>query len=168
LVKLDPKVTLRSWGGPSASPNCAYGLYLADRGCHDADAVLLGILSSRVPAMESTSGMNSLFEGPAPYTYPKFIPDGVGSLQTIEPSIRTLAQLREALTDAGRRDALRQEMHRYDAYFAPFLFDMNFFDDSALARIVRRALAHRHERAVERRTLTEVGFVANSPAVAAL
>ena len=168
LAELDPKVTLRSWGGPSASPNCAYGYYLADRGRHKADVVLLGILSNRVAAMESNSGMNSLFEAPAPYTYPIFLPDGSGGLSSIEPSIHTTGQLRAALADPVRRDELRQEMQRYDAYFTPFLFDHDLFDSSALVRVIRRALAHHHQRIVESRTTTEAGFVADSPAIVAL
>jgi hypothetical protein len=168
LVKLEPKVTTRFWGGPSAPPNCAYAYYLADRGRHSADAVILGILSNRVAAMESTSGMNNSFEGPAPYTYPSFIPDGAGGLIKIEPTLRTLDQLRAALADSNSRRALLDEMRQYDAYYAAYLFDQTVFDYSALARIVRRALAHRNDRSIESRSHTDVGFVAESFAATAL
>jgi hypothetical protein len=168
LAKIDPKLTVRSWGGPSAPPNCAYGYYLADRGRHDADVVMLGILSNRVAAMESTSGMNNSFEGPAPYSFPSFTPDGSGGITTIEPPFGTLGELRAALADADRRQALIEEMRRHDAYYAGYLFQRNVLDYSALARIVRRALAHRHDRAVESRSYTEAGFVAESIPVKAL
>jgi len=168
LAKIDRKLTLRYWGGPAAPPNCAYAYYLADRGRHDADVVMLGVLSNRVAAMESTSGMNNSFEGPAPYTFPKYELDGSGNLRVIEPTIRTLAELRAALAEPGRRKALIAEMREHDAYYARYLFDRNILDSSALLRMIRRALAHRHDRAVESRTYTDAGYVAYSVAVRSL
>jgi hypothetical protein len=118
--------------------------------------------------MEATSGMNSLFEGPAPYTFPKFQADGSGNLQTIEPTIHTLAELRAALADTCRRTALIDEMRRQDAYYASFLFERNLLDDSALVRMVRRAIAHRHDRAVESGSHNAAGYRADSLPVRSL
>ncbi len=168
LERLDPKTTVRFWGGPGSPPSAAYGFYLADRGSHEAEVVILGLLASSVVAMDSTSGMNCQFESPAPYTYPKFVPNGAGGLTTIELGIRTLAELRTALATPLLRDSLRDAMRRSDAYFAPYLFDRNPLDASALVRIVRRALAHEKTRAVRERIHTRDGFVADSPVVSAL
>lgn len=90
LRRVDWRVTLRTWGGPAAPPNAAFGLYLDDRGCHEADVVVLSLLASSVASMDSTSGMNCQFESPAPYTYPKFLADASRGLMVIEPTVRTL------------------------------------------------------------------------------
>jgi hypothetical protein len=168
LARLDPTVTLRKWGGPAAPPNAAYGLYLADRGPHQANVVILGVLASEVARMDSTSAINTQFEAPAPYTYPKFLTDGSGGLATVELGVRTLAELREVLADPARRDSLRDAMRRDDPYFAPFLFDRNLLDSSALVRMVRRAAAHHHIRAVDDRSHALSGFMDDAPVIATL
>jgi hypothetical protein len=168
LAKIRPEVSVRTLAGPSAPPNAAYAYYLADRGKHDASVVMLAILANRVAAMESTSGINCNFEAPFPYTYPKFRADQTGELEAIEPPVRTLAELRVALQEPAQRSALIEGMSRHDSYYASYLFEKSLFDYSAIARMVRRAFAHRHERSVESLVHNDGGFVKDSATIKTL
>lgn len=128
--------------GPSASPNFTYAAFLKDRPNRRAgDVAVLGILSSAVSAMGSFSNRTWLFEQPAPYTYPVFLPDGAGGLQIIEPLVQSLAQQKTLSSDPELAQAWEAQLRAGDALFAPAAFDYPRLDASPFARLVRRALA---------------------------
>jgi hypothetical protein len=147
IVKLDPKISMRLLAGPAAPPNYAYAAYEIDRNQHKADVVILGLLASSVKAMRTLNGMTWQFEGPAPYTYPRYslVND---RLVAVWPQERSLKQLRATLQDPTAWRVYLSQLRTHDGFYSPFLFEQNLLDNSAILRMVRRAVAQRHQKAV--------------------
>jgi hypothetical protein len=147
IVKLDPEISMRLLAGPAAPPNYAYAAYEVDRSQHKADVVILGLLASSVKAMRTLNGMTWQFEGPAPYTYPRYslVND---RLVAVWPQERSLQQLRATLKNPTAWQAYLAQLRAHDGFYSPFLFEQNLLDNSAILRMVRRAVAQRHQKAL--------------------
>ncbi|WP_373354019.1 hypothetical protein [Pseudoroseicyclus sp. CXY001] len=144
---LDPALSVDRHDGPSAPPNFTFAQFLDDRPNRRAgDVVVLGILSSSLPAMAALSNQTWAFEQPAPFTYPVFLPEGDG-LARIEPVIETADEAR----DPALAGAWRAQLREVDAFHAPVTFGATWADASPFLRLVRRSLAKRHIARVERR-----------------
>jgi hypothetical protein len=131
--------------GPGAPPNYTYALFREDRANRrEGDIVVLGILSSSVPAMAALSNRSWAFEQPAPFTYPVFWPDDGGGLRRIEPLIDSAAAER-ALKDGGdKARAWNAQMAEIDAFYSLLSFGAPSMDRSPFVRLVRRSLATGH------------------------
>ncbi len=145
IVLQDPSLEARMIAAPAAPPNYTYAAYQADRSHHKSDVVVLGILSQSIAAMNSTNGATWMFEGPSPYTFPKYSVAN-GKLQSIEPTITTPQEMREALHNPARWADYQSELAANDRFYAPWVYDRNFTDHSALLRLVRRATAKARQR----------------------
>jgi hypothetical protein len=145
MVQQDPNLEVRTIAAPAAPPNYTYAAYQADRSHQKADVVVLGILSQSIAAMNSTNGATWMFEGPSPYTFPKYSVAN-GKLQSIEPTITTPQAMRDALHNPARWADYQTELAANDRFYAPWVYDSNFADNSALLRLVRRATAKARQR----------------------
>lgn len=151
----DPALVVDAHAGPGAPPNFTYSLFRDDRANRRAgDVVVLGILSSGVPAMAALSNRTWVFEQPAPFTYPVFRPapdpaSGEDGLARIEPLVATEAQQRALAQDPGAARAWRDQLAQQDAFYGATTFGAPWLDISPFARLVRRALALRHVARVE-------------------
>lgn len=157
MHEIDHKLGFRMIGGPAAPPNYAFAAYHLDRGHHDADVVILGLLASSVKALRTLNGTTWQFEGPAPYTYPRYFLEA-GELKAVSPQILTLAELRIAMKDRQKWHEYVTQLQEYDDYFHPFLFNQNLLDHSAIIRMLRRAWGQRHTMAVSQQSHTPDGF----------
>jgi hypothetical protein len=155
-AELDPRVRLRLFGGPAAPPSHSYATYRLDRGGR-SDVVVLGILASSVIGMATTSGMTWNFEGPTPYTYPRYFMAAAG-LEPHWPLVESLAGMRERLGDRAKWDGYVARIRAEDEFYDAFSFTANPLDQSALVRLIRRAWAQRQHRAVAGRIHTDAGF----------
>ncbi len=144
VEKLDPRITLRSMAGPAAPPNFSYSAYQFDRGKHEANVVVLGILASSVKGLDAMTGMTWGAEVPAPYTFPKYKAEA-GQLQAIQPQIQSLEQLRQAMQNPQQWDAFVNQLETNDRFFNSFTFEQNVLDHSALFRLLRRAWAKSYQ-----------------------
>ena len=75
LETLDPRFTVRRIAGPAAPPSFAYAAFEGDRGRHDADAVVLGVLDSSVVGLLSDNGLCRNFHGAAAVLLPQLSGD---------------------------------------------------------------------------------------------
>jgi hypothetical protein len=140
--------------GPEAPPNFTYALFLDDRANRrPGDAVVLGILSSAVPAMAALSNRSWAFEQPAPFTYPVFLPAPGGGLRRINPLVNTAPEERAAMADPALGAAWSAQLARVDGFRTAAAFDLPVLDASPFVRQVRRALAlgsiRRRQQALE-------------------
>jgi hypothetical protein len=159
LLQQDPSLEARMIAAPAAPPSYTYAAYQADRSHQKADVVVLGILSQSIAAMNSTNGATWMFEGPSPYTFPKYSVAN-GKLQSIEPTIRTPQQMREALRYGPRWTDYQTELAAYDRFYTPWVYDSNFTDHSALVRLVRRATAKARQRGLMEEVYSKTqGFI---------
>lgn len=133
----EPYITVRFIGGPAAPPNHTYAAFLLDEQSQ-AEVVLMGIQASSVVEMRTNTSMNSAFEHPLPFTYPKYHLTAQG-FKAVWPPVRDLATLRQVMNDSARWQAYVQQLKREDSFYDPFLFHHNIADYSALVRFARRA-----------------------------
>ena len=157
MKAIDSKLGVRAIAGPAAPPNYSYAAYKLDRGRHQADVVILGVLASSVKALRTMNGSTWQFEAPAPYTYPRYVVDN-GDLKEISPKIQSLAQLRAAFQDEKQWDAAVNQLRKHDQFFNPFLFEHNWLDNSAIVRLIRRASAQRYQTAITNQVHDSTGF----------
>lgn len=155
MEQLDPRLAFRRIVAPSAPPNHSYTAYLIDRGRHDADVVIMGVLASSIKAMPTLSAATWQFEVPALYTYPRYELEK-GKLQAIEPRVHTLAELRNVLNDP--QSEFVKQLQSRDRAYSSFLFQKNWLDHSAIVRLVRRAWAQRHLDRLENDIHSAKGF----------
>ncbi len=161
MKEIDSRIGLRMIAGPAAPPNYSLAAYTLDRGRHQADVVILGLLASSVKAIKTMNGMTWQFESPAPYTYPRYLLED-GKLKAIWPKIMSLNQFRTALHDKQQWDAFVTQIREHDQFYSSFLFQRNFLDNSVLVRLIRRAWAQRHQMTVTNQIHDSRGFNAES------
>ncbi|MEP4199326.1 MAG: hypothetical protein ABJL99_27180 [Aliishimia sp.] len=143
-VELDPNQTWDSHAGPNAPPNYTYAMFEDDRENRRAgDVVVLGILSSRVPAMAALSNRSWSFEQPAPFTYPVYIPEG-GELTRIDPIVTSAAQERGLAQDPKIARAWRDQQRTHDAFYSWRTHGATWLDRSPFMRLVRRSAMSSH------------------------
>ena len=157
-VGLRPDLVWDSHAGPGAPPNYTYAMFQDDRANRRAgDIVVLGILSSSLPAMAAFSNRTWVFEQPAPFTYPVYQPEGDG-LARIEPLVESAAQERALATDPATRQAWIAQLSRHDAFYGFQTFGAPALDASPFMRLVRRSLATSHVRQTSAAVLAGEGY----------
>lgn len=166
MAELDPTLQLRLFGGPSASANHSYAIYQRDRG-GPSQVVILAVLGSSVKGLVTNNGATWMFEAPAPFTYPRYIP-GESGLLAEWPMVRTLDELRASLADPAAWEAYVAQLRATDGFYNGFLFRRDLGDASTIVRMIRRAVAQRWQSARGARIHGPSGFAPDSPAVASL
>jgi hypothetical protein len=156
LAEAEPEFEVRRVSAPSAPPNHSYTAYLLDGGGR-SDVVVLSILASSIQGMASNNGMTWRFEGPSPYTFPRYQLEDSG-LGVQWPSVLSLDDLRNVMSDAERWKAYMEELQRSDECYRSFLFRQDLSDASALLRLIRRALGQRHQEFLAHRIHDSAGF----------
>ena len=137
-----PGLRIDLHAGPGAPPNFTYDRFLADRANRrPGDIVVLGVLSSSVPALTALSNRTWVFEQPAPVTYPRFRPDGDTGLVRVDPLVTSAETERALDDDPVLRAAWREQIKEEDGLYSPFAFALPITDHSPFLRLVRRRLA---------------------------
>lgn len=145
-ASIDQRLTLRNIGGPGAPASHSYWAYRADAPLRKADVVVFGVLSSTVGQLGSMSGLISMFENPAPFTYPRYRMVA-GRLEEELPVIRSEAAFRTAFAARSTQwQAFRRQLAASDKGFDAFTFSESWIDASTIGRLVRRGwVAHRRD-----------------------
>lgn len=158
-LALRPDLSWDGMAGPAAPPNFTYALFEDDRANRRAgDVVVLGILSSAVPAMAALSNRTWAFEQPAPFTYPIYRPEGAAGLRRVDPLVVSAAAQRALSGDAAARAQWQAQLRREDLFHGPRAFAWPWLDVSPFARLLRRSLATAHVARVNRRILREGAY----------
>ena len=157
LHQLDASNAIRMIAGPSAPPSYAYAAYQLDRGRQQAKVVVLGVLANSVPAMDAMNGMTWQFEGPAPFTFPRYTLKH-NQLAEITPTLQTLEQFRGARHNPAQWETFLHQLRQHDRYYNDFLFRKGWWDNSVLVRMVRRSLAQQQQMAIANQIHTSAGF----------
>jgi hypothetical protein len=143
-LEIEPELIWDGHAGPGAPPNFTYALFEQDRANRrESDIVILGILSSAVPAMAALSNSTWVFEQPAPFTYPIYWPEGDG-LRSVEPLVSSAAEQRALSNNPAAQTAWHAQLMQEDHFFGLQTFGLPVLDASPFARLVRRALAISH------------------------
>lgn len=151
---LNPALLVDYHAGPAAPPNFTYALFLDDAANrHPGDVVVLGILSSSVPALAALSNRTWNFEQPAPYTYPVFLPDK-DALSRTDPIVKSVQDQRALQNDPQTDAAWAEQLADQDLFYARTTFGAIWLDRSPFARLVRRSLAKGHVERTEAKILS--------------
>jgi hypothetical protein len=156
-ARLDPRIDIRSQGGPAAPLSHSYALYQRDRHAHEAEVVVIGVLASALPLLVTLTPMTWGFEAPTPYMYPRYRVVG-GRLESFPAPFETFDEFRDTLADPTRWNAFREILKAHDAAFDGMSFDRDVLDPSVLGRLIRRALGHQHQAAFTARYHDTNGF----------
>lgn len=158
LNRIDPSLAITGYAGPGAPLNHSFACFQAvtATGKDDNPVQIIGILASSVSRMLTIGGLTTSFEGPSPFTYPRYRLEG-GKLVAVEPVLRLPSDLR----DGAKMAAYRSQLAREDAYFDPLLQDANLLDHSLTAKLLRRAYAQAESRKITAKLGDDAGFVDN-------
>lgn len=143
VLQAAPELTVDLHAGPSAPPNFTYALFEADRdNRRPGDVVVLGVLSSAVVGLGSLSNRSWVFEQPAAFTYPIYLPDGPApGLRRIEPVLQSVEDQRNLPQTPELRAEWAAQLRTHDYNWDPAAFLLPELDVSPFARLVRRSLA---------------------------
>lgn len=167
MQSIDPAMIPRRFDGPSAPLNHSYACFITgiEAGRELAPIQILGILASTVRRMETISGLTTSFEGPMPFTYPRYYTGSDGTLTSRTASIASPNDLRRALRDPSQWQSFVDELSNADYFYSPFLFRADIFDHSVILRMIRRAYGQHMIRARTDALRPKEGF-AGSPDIA--
>jgi hypothetical protein len=167
IVAVDNKYVIRYITAPGAPPGWSFAAYEADKDCHEAKVVILGIMTDSVPYLSATAGTTSYFELGHPYTFPRyFVKDG--QLKQAYPPFFTAEGFKEYFYDSRKWGEYRDWLAKNDKFYNAFLYKRSFTDMSALFRVLRRAYStHIKEKRVNH-VYTKDGFNLNSEEIVAL
>jgi len=145
VERLNPGIVIRRFAGPGAPPNHSYACFLrrfeANRTL--APVQILGVLASSVRRMETISGLTTSFEGPTPFTYPRYSLTKTGYLEGHMPTITSEDDLRFALADPRKWSEFEGDLAVNDYFYSRSTFNSDFLDHSVIARMIRRAWGQR-------------------------
>jgi hypothetical protein len=167
LAQVDPAAATLRRAGPAAPLSHSYAMFERDPQRAEAQAVVVGVLSSSLAYLQSMTGLGWTPENPAPYTFPKFEWRD-DRLVRIDPVI----QDRDTFVREFRQDGPLWAKHlamlrRQDAYWDAAVFHRSASDHSALLRLVRRAWASRTiQRATSSIYAPAGGYDTSHPALA--
>jgi hypothetical protein len=145
MEKLDPRLEGHRFGGPAAPPNHSYACFIRRFDAHRflAPIQILGVLASSVRRMETLSGLTTSFEGPMPFTYPRYTLARNGHLVGLTVSIGSADELRAALRDSEKWRGFVEELSMNDYFYSRALFRAGILDYSVTTRMIRRAWGQR-------------------------
>jgi hypothetical protein len=169
MVRLDPGLASRGFGGPGAPPNHSYACFVhRDDAKRDRASIqILGILAGTIPRMETISGLTTSFEDPEPFAYPRYSLASDGHLVGYSSSITTQDDLRAALADPMKWRIFLDELATHDYFYSQPVFKADIFDHSVLARLIRRAWGQRVSR-VRTTALRAADGYSGAPDIAAV
>lgn len=148
LSSLDPSIGIRMIFGPVAPASHAYACFLEDRGEHEADVVVLGVVLEMLPGLYAMTRSTVSVLEPSPYTFPRYWLEN-GALASAEPAVRRFEEFERALADPALWAAHVSALQRHDAFYSAAIYDESWLDELVLARMLKSAWAIRRHRAVE-------------------
>jgi hypothetical protein len=140
LNNLDENYIIRDITAPGAPANWAYSAYSMDQDKHEADVVILGIMTDGISKISTTTGATMHFDMSYPYTYPRLLLEE-NRLEVYYPPYINERDYIKYLNDPKMWNEYKVWLKQYDKYYDPILFNTNIFDDSSVLRLLRRAYA---------------------------
>lgn len=152
------ELLVQRFAGPSAPLSHSYAYIEKHRPYSRGDIVILGILASSLPRINSLTHMTANFEQPGAHFYPRYKLDDSEQLEKFEIEIFSLQELREALGDEARWRQIKSEVGKNDAYYDALIFEKSLLDESVFARLLKRAWGQRSLNETDRQFHDENGF----------
>lgn len=160
MVRIEPRITVRSAATINSSPNHSYASFQRDPGRARSDAAVLVVLSRNVTGVLSR-GFTWAFDSPPPFTQPLMrIRDG--RLVEEWPTVQSLHEFRSCLADDEKWRKFSDEMGPSDPFYDRFIFDGGIADRSVICGLIRKAWGEFRRQQVLKRTVGREGFIRDS------
>ncbi|MCF6203630.1 MAG: hypothetical protein L3J59_08170 [Methylococcaceae bacterium] len=144
IAELDQTLDVKMFAGPSAPLNHSYNYYQQHRPHNKGDIVILGILASSVPKINSLSHMTANFESPLPHFYPRYHFDSKNNLVKKQIKVNSLSELRKIMNNESSWNYIKKTLEKEDSYYDSVLFLSNFTDKSIYTKLLKRAWGQKH------------------------
>ncbi|MEJ1487441.1 MAG: hypothetical protein RPU72_03675 [Candidatus Sedimenticola sp. (ex Thyasira tokunagai)] len=144
LSDLDKTLNIQMFAGPGAPLNHSYSYYINHRPHNEGDIVILGVLASSLPRINTLTHMTGSFERPAGHFYPRYRLNKNNLLVKNEINISSLRELRESIHDPQQWGHVKRILSEYDSYYDPIIFEQQITDYSVYARLLKRAWGQRN------------------------
>jgi len=158
ISKTDMNFDVNMYAGPGAPLNHSYAYYQNHRPHKKGDVVILGILASSLPMINTLTHITSNFEDPAAHFYPKYQLNTNNQLIKKQLPINTLSELRVAMHDTQQWHHIKETLKKEDCFYNKILFSKNLTDKSVYFRLLKRAWGQRHKLKIIQRYHNEHGF----------
>lgn len=167
ISKTDKGYLVRGFMAAGATPNWAYAAYDFDKGRHNADVVILGVLTDSIPLITSTTGMTAYFDMSYPYTFPRYTVKNE-KLFAAHPPFEDAKGYIEYFYDQSKWSYYRAWLSKNDKYYDPILFQRSLLDHSAFFRLLRRAYSEREKQRRINSVYSKTGFIEESEEIVVL
>ncbi len=158
IAELDQTLDVRMFAGPSAPLNHSYDYYQQHRPHNKGDIVILGILASSVPRINSLSHMTANFESPVPHFYPRYHIDSKNNLLKKQIKINSLSEFRKIMNNESSWNHIKETLEKEDSYYNSVLFSSNFTDKSIYTKLLKRAWGQKHALKVVQKYHDKSGY----------
>lgn len=158
ISKRDNTLDVKMFGGPSAPLNHSYTYYQHHRPHQKGDIVILGILASSLPMINTLTHMTSNFESPAAHFYPRYRLNTNNHLIKKQLPINSLSELRITMHDKNQWFNIKETLKKEDSFYSTLLFSQNYTDKSVYLRLLKRAWGQRHKSKILEQYHNEKGF----------
>lgn len=158
ISKRDRSLDVRMFAGPGAPLNHSYGYYQSHRPHQKGDTIILGILASSLPMINTLTHMTSNFEGPAAHFYPRYRINSNNQLLKTELPIKSLTNLRTIMKDKIKWRHVKEKLEKEDSYYNSAIFLQNYTDKSVYFRLLKRAWGQRHKLKITGWYHDQLGF----------
>lgn len=162
IEKVNSNYVLREKTAPGAPVGWSFTAYDIDRYQHEAQVVILGVMTENVAMLGATSGATTYFDLGHPYTFPRYKIENGGKLKSTYPPFFSEDSFLEYFNDSTKWQEYRSWLANNDKFYNPLLFINTFMDHSALLRVVRRAYAENIKKREFDKVYTKTGFDLNS------
>ena len=167
MAKINPKYMIRNVTAPGAPVGWSFTAYKEDREKHEANVVILGIMTNNIALLGATSGATTYFDLGHPYTFPRYNLKG-GILIGDDPPFISEEGFKAYFYDRAKWQEYRQWLSVHDKFYDPFLFIKTPADRSSLFRIARRAYSDVVTKKKIAKVYTGNGFRADSEEISIL
>lgn len=147
MQELNPCLEITKIAGPGAPLSHSYYSYTRLSESDKSDYVILAVLASALPKINTVAHLNSAFEYPGAHFYPRYYLEGE-ELKSSGVPAESLEQLRSLLKDPDGVDSLKSFMEKFDSYYNEYVFSHQWADYSSSLRMLRRSYAQTAKREV--------------------
>lgn len=159
LSEMDNTLDVKMFGGPGAPLNHSYAYYSLTRHRHEeGDIVIIGLLASAIPRLNTMTHMTKNWEAPAPHFYPRYRINDDNEIFETSIDIQSLDELRAIIKNGAAWEKVKAELGKNDSFYDPIIFEENLLDLSVHGRLVKRAWAQKSINAKESQYHNSEGF----------
>jgi len=146
--------------GPGAPLSHSITMFDQFKTVDTSDYIVVGILASALPKINTVAHLNSAFEYPGSHFYPRYtLLDG--QLVSSGIPVNNLQEVRDTLADPVRRSELIEFFETNDEYFDRYVFEASWADSFNTLKMLRRSYAQANKREAVARYFDGRGFTNN-------